>query len=167
MRRKIKKMKCKNVRKKIFSYIDKELSNRESSKIQNHLNECAYCKKQYDILSVIFTGTENYEKAIPSPYLWTRLSSKIEEFEKCKSHFWIRIPKFAESLVMVVLFLISITIGIFLGNFPNLNNSETTDLKPALTENDKFVRSSYVETFDDLPPQSVGGVYVSLEFEKR
>ena len=163
-------MKCKKVRKKLLIFLDEELSERQRIEIQNHLNGCPGCLKQVGVLSKLWTVAGELERIEPSPYLWNNLSLRIAEYESSKnlfSAFFETIDRYAVPATTIVIFLIGIFIGISLGNFPNSQKPKASSLNSDVTAKEKFVKSSYLDSFDDLPPESIGGIYITLESEKE
>ena len=166
----IDKMKCNILRKKLLAYSDGELSPRQSTAIRNHLNHCPDCKKQFEMLSNIFNSADGFKRTVTPHSLWTKLSSKIEEYESRRNHFsafWEIMQRYAVSLGILVIFGIGIFAGIFLGSFPDSKSSDAAGMEPALSARAQFIQSSFLETFNDLPPRSIGGIYKALALENN
>lgn len=162
-------MKCKKVRKKLVLFLDGELSEKQRIEIQNHLNSCPDCLKQVDVLLKIWDVSGELERIEPSPYLWNNLSLRIAEYESSKnlfSTFFETIARYAVPATAVVIFLIGIFTGIYLGSFPNSQKPKDSSLNSDVTAKEKFMRSSYLDSFDDLPPESIGGIYITLASKK-
>ena len=163
-------MKCKKVRKKLLIFIDGELSEKHRIEIQNHLNGCPDCLKQVNVLSKIWDIAGELERTEPSPYLWNKLSLRIAEYESSHNLFsalFETIARYSVSATAVMTFLIGIFIGIYLGSFPNFQKPKASSLNSDVTAKEKFVKSLHIDSFDDLPPESIGGIYITLASEKE
>lgn len=163
-------MKCKKVKKRLLIFIDGDLSEKHRIKIQNHLNGCPDCLKQLNVLSKIWDVTGELEKIEPSPYLWNKLSLRIVEYENNQnifSAFFETIVRYAVPATAVITLFIGIFAGILLGSIPNSQKLETSSLKSEVSAREKFVKSFYLDSFDDLPQESIGGIYITIASEKE
>ena len=163
-------MKCKKVRKKLLIFINGEFSEKHRIKIRNHLNGCPDCLKQSNVLSKIWDVPGKLEKIEPSPYLWNKISLRIAEYENSQNLFssiFETIARYAVPATAVIILFIGIFAGILLGSFPNSQKLETSSLKSEVSAREKFVKSFYLDSFDDLPQESIGGVYITLASEKE
>ena len=163
-------MKCKTLRKKILSYADGELSAYQNATIQNHLNDCADCRKQVDRLSHLFDGADEVNRIAPSPFLWTRLSVRIDAYESHRNYFSTireRMLKYAMSIGVLLIFSIGIGTGIFLGSFPESQISDIVEREIIQPADEQFIQSSYINTFENLPPKSLGAIYMALSPENK
>ena len=162
------KMKCKKVRKKLLLFLDGDLSEKQRIKIQHHLKGCPGCLKQVDVVSKLWNDAGELERIESSPYLWNRLSLRIAKYESSKnlfSAFFETIARYAVPATAVVILLIGIFSGIYLGSFPNSQQLDASRLNSDITAKERFVRSSYLDSFDDLPPESICGIYNVLTSE--
>lgn len=162
-------MKCKNVKKILLLFLDEELTQHRQSVIKKHLKLCNGCRKELEKLSDIYSVTDKSEKIIPSPFLWTRISAAITENKKRQGRFTrIRLffPQFAASLGMVMLFCMGIGIGIFLGSFPVKQNNNIESVQK-LSSREEFIISAGLDKFNNLPPGSIGSVYLELTSDNQ
>ena len=162
-------MKCKTVTKKILTFLDKDLEQKEIFQIQDHLNSCEACSKQVNIISDFYNPDEkNVAKPVPPPYIWERLYLKISSQEKTFnpfSGFLKKSPVYAFNFGIVFIFISSILLGIYLGSYPN-NSAAQTNIEPAVqTVSENFVKDSFIDSFDDFPPESVGKITLTMEME--
>jgi predicted anti-sigma-YlaC factor YlaD len=67
------------IQKKFLLYFDGDLSASDKSAIDQHLNECAHCKKLFREVSEIWGQESNFEQPIPSPKLWYELKNRLEK----------------------------------------------------------------------------------------
>lgn len=110
-------MKCSKVQKLLSSYLDKELKEKKSKRIEKHLSQCSTCSEELEAfksLHLLFTLAERKE---PHLDLWPLIHSQlIEEAAQTRrkvrpevSLEWIRralTPAFSKGLV--ILFVISL-----------------------------------------------------------
>lgn len=163
-------MKCKKLRKKLILFLEGELSEKQRIEIQNHLNGCPSCLKQVELLSKVWEGAGELERIEPSPYLWNKLSLRIAEYENSQnlfSAFFEKIARYAIPATTTLIFLIGIIVGIYLGSFSNSQNAKASRINSVDAAREKFVKSSYLDSFDDLPPESIGRIYITLASEKE
>ena len=163
-------MKCDKVRKKLLIFLDGELPEKQKVEIQNHLNGCPGCLKQVEVLLKIWDVAEGLERIEPSPYLWNKLSLRVVEYESSQnlfSAFFRTISRYTVPATVVVIFLIGILAGIYLGSSTNFQKIKTSNISSVATAREKFVRSSYLDIFDDMPAESIGGIYIALVSDKE
>ena len=67
------------------------------------------------------------------------------------------------SVIKSLLMLVGgISLGIYLGNMVASSNAQTAKAQSSSQDKERFFNSIYLDSFHDLPPESVGGVYVTL-----
>ena len=120
-----------------------------------------------DALGEIYQPKSALQKIEPSPFLWQKLYLKISEQEKkaATSLFLEKLLPFAANVGYIVIFIMSILLGIYLGSSPNLSTPERTAEAPNVIVNNEFEEDSYISTFDDMPRESIGNVYLTMEME--
>jgi hypothetical protein len=163
-------MKCNCVRKIVLSHSDEELSERQTAAIQDHLNSCPDCLRQFETLSKFFNSAREFNRIQPSPFLWKKLSSRIDEYESSRNPFTNLLeilPKYATAFAVIVFISLGIYIGIFLGSAPDPQRPYNSRAYSTLAVEDQFVESLYLDIFDDLPPESLGGIFITLTSEKK
>ncbi len=160
-------MKCHTVQNLYLSYIDKELSENEISQIHDHLSNCSDCVKKADALCEIYQPGSRVQKVEPSPFMWQKLYLKISEQEKKVDTFIFseKLIHYAANFGVVVILIMSVLFGIYLGSSPNLANTEIAAETSNIIVSDEFENDSYITTFDDLPRKSIAGVYLTMEME--
>jgi len=162
-------MKHKQIEKKLVLYLDGDLSSREMATVQEHLEHCSSCKEHLDLLSEVWRAEAAVKRENPSPFLWTRLEERIEQYERNHNLF----IDFFEQLVRLVrpaftlLILVGgIFLGVYLGNMVASSNVQTAKVQSSSQDKERFFNSIYLDSFRDLPPESLGGVYVTLASNK-
>ncbi|MCF8297232.1 MAG: zf-HC2 domain-containing protein [Saprospiraceae bacterium] len=134
-------MNCKEANKNLIFLIEKELSSEREIELRAHLNECKSCDKIYNELKATLSVVETEKQIETNPYFFTRLEQRINNPDEEKSNF--NYKKVLQPIFAGLLLLISINIGIYLGNNSSINN---------LTTNSEESRSekvtAYSEEFD-------------------
>ena len=161
-------MKCSKVTKKLLSFLDKELSEKESSVIQEHLNHCPNCSRRANALAEFYSPSENLETVNSPAFLWEKVYQKITDYENNHhplTQFFETVPRYATAVAMIVIFFMAVLTGIYLGSNPNFQNSETLTVTTEISAEEEFINATYINSFDDIPSESVGGVYLTLKAE--
>lgn len=117
-------MNCKSIRKKLFFYIDKEISPKDESIIKEHLKTCKDCQKVYNNLSASLLVIEREKSVSVNPYLFTGILQKI----KAADNQPVVIPSSGHTLrpVYITVFIaIAIFLGVALGNTIDLNTKSS------------------------------------------
>ena len=160
-------MKCKTVQKFYISFIDNELSELETQQVQDHLSSCSDCSKKVNTLKEIYQPKSCLQKVESPPFLWQKLYLKISEQEKKTDIFLFseKLLNFVVNASVVAIFVFSILFGIYLGSSPNLTTADATTQVQDVIVSDEFENDSYINTFDDLPRESIANVYLTMEME--
>ena len=161
-------MKCGKVTKKLLLFLDKELSEKESSAIQEHLNHCPNCSRRANVLTEFYSPLENIETVNSPAFLWEKLYQKITDYENNRNpviQFFETVPRYATAFAMIVIFFMAVLTGIYLGSNSNLQSSTTLAVAAEISAEEEFVKATHINSFDDIPSESVGGVYLTLKEE--
>ncbi|MFP4619934.1 MAG: zf-HC2 domain-containing protein [Bacteroidales bacterium] len=136
-------MKCSEVYKQLFQYLDGELSEIQKKRIEEHLESCASCR------SICENSREAWNAArieeIPyQPFFYTRLKQKMENREGKSVPAFARIGKaiLQPALYFIVLGL-GIYIGVYLGQGAE-NQSETTSSIEQTNYIEGYAKSHYL-----------------------
>lgn len=158
-------MNHKRIQRKLILFLDSELSGTETDKIKQHLEECSSCSKELEKIAHVWKFEEEARRIDPPPYLLTRLNARIKEYETYQ-HPFTELFKGIIGLVRPAIALMILTsgilLGVYLGNIPLPNNARKIDIQTTAQERERFFSSIYLDSFQDLPPESVGGVYVAI-----
>ena len=148
-------MKCAQVKPMIARYVDQDLDPREKKAFELHCLECPVCRGEWEeqmAVHNLFGSAERFE----APYGFaTRVMARIEENEK-RAPFWgffTLQPVFLRA-VETAFALVVIFIGMVSGN---LLVADRIPERP-LTVQESFS----LDLFQATPPDSIGGVYVTL-----
>jgi len=97
---------CKEIRKILNRYLDKETKEEENIFIQKHLNQCLQCKKEYQEIFAIKKMLQEKERlSLPLDYLVFRLRDKLKEEVKTKERlaWFLEMGNFSRRLIPVPL----------------------------------------------------------------
>ena len=148
-------MKCKEARKFISPYIDNELSQTDKPAFTAHIETCAVCEQELEetkSLDHMFEASERFSAPVG---LATRVMAGVEETET--QGFWkvFAARPFFLKAIEVAFALVIVIIGILSGNV--LVTDRTAPLRVA-----ELRGSFHLDVFEPAPPDSIGGIYVSM-----
>ncbi len=158
-------MSHKQIQRKLLLFLDDELTKNEKNKIKQHLKSCATCSKQLETLTELWKLNSRAKTIEPSPFLWTRVAARIKEYETHKrlfSDFFEHVAQLARPGLVLLMLVTGILLGIYIGNVPASSNTQSASVRSLAQERERFFNSLHLDSFRDLPPESVGGVYVTL-----
>lgn len=149
-------MNCKEAKEAISPYIDEALTPSERDAFSRHIRECSNCRRKYEEIQDVHTllaGAEPYRA--PEGFL-ERVKARTEAHAEADGWglFSRRTPlflKFAEAAFAVVIMIVGIISGNILATGRHLH-----ERPPVIGE------SLSLDVFDSLPPESIGGAYISM-----
>lgn len=131
-------MDCKQVEKNLVSYIDNELSNKESIDFELHLNQCNQCKLLISNVSETYSSLEINKNLPDDFFFYNRLQQKLENK-------YTYVPSIAKRILQPLAFSILLItagyMGVFIGNqyksiaITNPEDIRNTQLKTYAEEN--------------------------------
>jgi len=155
-------MNCIKVKKKLSALLDNEIDQKPKPDIEHHLTECPACEHEYKLLTQIWNSLEAWEKIEPSDNFEARFWQKAREKEPRLTSFQGLIRKVILVPIATISLMIGVMGGIHLGQilFPGKT-------KP-LTEESLLLKRDflYLDNFEDFPPESLAGVYLSLTSQR-
>lgn len=119
-------MKCKEVNKKLVSYINNELSNTENENVKSHLESCAICNEIVVELQNTMNLFDDRITLQPNPFLYTRILQELNILHTVQDNNGF-LPVFKRVLLPVMfslLLIFSVFLGITLGNIYETNQQE-------------------------------------------
>ena len=75
-------MNCKRCHKKLILYLEESLHVTERQEIEQHLLECASCRRFADYLKETLATIESSRITKPDPFFYTRVKAKLEKQEE-------------------------------------------------------------------------------------
>lgn len=159
-------MHCKQIRKRLLLYLDDELPPAQREVVQRHLASCAHCAEHHKQLEKIWRNPVACETIEPSPWLWSRIVARLSDTRDgwaplSELRRWI--ADHAVPIAATAMIVIGILTGIFLGSMPQTARRSTSTATAMANARTDFIKTSYLDAFDDLPPSSIGGAYLALE----
>lgn len=164
-------MRCRKVKKKMFAFLDGEVREKEGIKISYHLENCNSCKKEKETLlslnSLLKKGKETIE---PSPYFLNQLEQRIALLEKEENLFGKLLERINRAFIPATATAV-IIIGLFLGNhFGKILYSRIAGIlspKENSLAQEVVGQSLHLNSLDDFPSESLGGIYIALITESN
>jgi len=161
-------MNCRIVRKKWLSCLDGELAADEQRSIGEHLRTCPSCRIRCEKVESYWTSPESGITFPAPPGLWRKIRRRIGEPGISRNPIRLitsRPTRFAVGIAGTILVMAGIGAGIFLGSF-----AETPKMEFGLLDSDpisgkEFTESDIFHSFDTLPSESLGGVYLTMGFK--
>lgn len=133
------------IKKKLLLYIDGDLPESEMSLMREHINICPDCKETLRKLSGVWNMDNNIEHIAPSPYLWTKLESKINNLEQNENYSLKELTRsFLRPVLIGVIFFMIIALGYMQGN--SISNS--TDINMDSVYKEKIADIFYLDKLD-------------------
>lgn len=149
-------MRCSKAGKYLSSYIDNELGAKEAGLLESHLAQCDRCRgelEQMRQLQGLFSQTQRFSAP---PAFRVKVMEKVGAQPSKGFSLFPVFVRFAEAGV----FMLAITAGIMSGGM--LINAFTPHHK-----GEQIVASLSLETFEALPPDSLGRAYLAMTEERR
>ena len=149
-------MRCSKAERNLSSYIDGELEAEEIALLEAHLARCDQCSGKLDELTRLHSMFMQAERFPAPPGFRARVMEKVSgQAEKGFSLF----PYFSR-FVEAGVFLLVVAAGIMSGEM--LMNAFAPHHKDT-----QVISSLSLETFEALPPDSMGRAYLAMTEERR
>ncbi len=158
-------MNCKNVKRNLVSFMEKELLEERRVEMEKHLKVCPDCSHLLEEFSQLWGALEHREKIQPSPYFWTRLKQRIIEYEEERKPVWgwfEGLVRWARPAVGVAVLLICVFLGYSLGNLPQANGQTASQLDQRTIALQQFFDSYNLDPSIDLPAGSIEATYLDM-----
>jgi len=138
----------------LLRLLDGELPAAQAAAARRHLADCPDCARKLAALEQAWKAAREAGRVEPPPFLHARIAARIREYERNRhflSDLTESLGRVAQRVVLVLLVAGAVGVGIYLGGSPANPAGKSAQGGP-----------SYLDIFNDLPPQSVGGVYATL-----
>lgn len=149
----------KKIQKKLLLYLDHELSEKERELVNNHLQNCPVCSRRLEIYDRLWKEETHREGIAPPPYLWTKLQSRLAGIEKSNLLFFrvkLSIRRYASSAFLVVLLLLSVAAGAFIGSPSGPKYFEAV---ASIRQTGDQAEEFELDRFDIIPPGSLEEIF--------
>jgi predicted anti-sigma-YlaC factor YlaD len=137
-------MDCKHIRKKLFFYIDNELSDQEKVIITEHLIGCISCKEAYNKLNAYLRVIDSGKKIQVNPYLYIGIAQKIKDVDLKQTNSSSVYTGIIKPIFISVFIAISVFVGVNIGNQINLN-SKSDSVNINKTNSSSIITSDYYD----------------------
>ncbi|NOZ55889.1 MAG: hypothetical protein GXO73_03740 [Calditrichaeota bacterium] len=110
-------MRCRKVEKLLPAYVDGELSERVSARVEQHLATCSHCAALLELHRGVLTQWEGLPAVAPERNLWPEIVARITASPKPRrsrlSELWQPVFGLPAPVVGVALFLLAVGLGLF------------------------------------------------------
>jgi len=154
---------CRNIRKRLSAYQDKELSSDEQDRIKSHLQGCQDCSKRYAEFQHTWKVLGEVPEIYPSPAFYLELRKKIAALNNRRFFPGLRqaFQFFPAHLATITLVLAGLVVGGYTGNFffqeglisHQGHQSDYSRLDVSLAS---------IRVFDPIPPGTLAHGYVRM-----
>lgn len=155
-------MRCRNIRKKLSAYQDKELGPQEQEQVKNHLLGCQACREQYAELEQVWQTLGELEGIHPDPWFYGQLVRKIKEPRE--QGLLPNIERLFQMLrtpaVASILLAVGILVGTYLGNI--LVRYDFLPFQPDRATYSQEVLFDSLKVFDPAPPGTLANGYLRM-----
>jgi predicted anti-sigma-YlaC factor YlaD len=162
---KVRKMKCKKVKRMISLYMDGELKPDNEKKLFEHLETCESCRKEKNLLECINQMLLPPKEIQPSPQFLFKLKQKITS-PKTIDYYTASLLKYLKpvlvSMACILIFVISFVLGNSLGT--QLKEKETPGKRAVI---ETFNNIMDISVFDNIPRDSFAFAYFNLFQDKK
>ncbi len=159
-------MNCREIKRKLSAYQDKELPGWQMDEIENHLRNCADCSSAFREMDQVWGLISNVEMIESAPYFWTRLAQRMNEKEQKQPGWHIifaQAQKLSFTIVVACLIIFGLVIGVYLGQ----NIYQHSQLTSTAVVEQEIDQVFPMDSFDDFPKQSVAQAYVTMLSENN
>lgn len=159
-------MNCREIKRKLSAYHDKELHGSERDEIEHHLKTCAECSRAYQEMDQVWDLLSNVETIESAPYFYSRLAQRLNKTARKQpgwNFIFAPVQRLSFSIAVVCLIIFGLVIGVYLGQniYQHSQLTSTTAVEQELDQ--VFPMTS----FDDFPEQSVAQAYVTMLSENN
>ncbi len=144
-------MRCSNVVKYLSTYLDLELGAKEVALLEAHLAQCDRCRAELEQLQLVQGLFKDARKFSAPPAFRAKVLGRLQSQPAQGFSFFPMFIRFAE----IGVFLLAITAGIMSGGM--LISAVAPHYK-----GEQVIAALSLETFEALPPDSLGGAYLAM-----
>ena len=149
-------MRCKKVRRKLSAFLDGELPQEEAARIKQHLACCSNCQREAKELFQTYQLLTAWRAVRASDMLTLKKPFAPLPQRKSLLHAWQPVRWAAVAACVV---------GLLIGGLFGMSLGRTVTQEPSasfITTQQRYVRLWGMEALEELPPDSIEGVYVTL-----
>jgi hypothetical protein len=131
-------MNCEQIRKLVWEYHQRVLSDDQMGLVQNHLHSCKACAAEFDQFKQVDQALEILPALEPSPYFDQRLNARLNALEKQTSDVSLWKLWMKDRYVWTFAVLLLATVGLWLG-FRHQQYRELDSMEKVLKVQDDFL----------------------------
>lgn len=151
-------MRCKEVKRRLYAYLDNELNESQRAKIQQHLRQCSNCAREAQLLTRTSRALKIWRDVEPSDNFsatfWRKVAAQ-ETTQPLHPGFLTRLIHIPLAVAIAAVLIIGILLGGIVGSYLLPQNG-------AAQVKQEYIASFALDSFRSLPPDSIGGVYFTL-----
>ena len=159
-------MNCREIKRKLSAYQDKELAGWQMDEIENHLSNCTECSTAIQEMNQVWELISNVEQIESAPFFWTRLSQRMSN-KVSKINVWDFVFSPIQKLSFTVLITCLLIFGLVIGMYLGQNIYQHSQLASTPAGEQEIDQVFPMGSFDDFPEQSVAEVYVTMLSENN
>jgi anti-sigma factor RsiW len=149
-------MRCSKVVKYLSPYIDGELGTSETALLEAHIAQCDRCSKEFAEIKRLHSLFSQVERFSAPPGFRAEVMERINGQPAKGFSLFPVVTRFAEAAAIIV----AITAGIMSGGL-------LINVFAPHHRGEQVVASLSLETFEALPPDSLGRAYLAMTEERR
>jgi hypothetical protein len=157
---------CKNIRKKLSAFQDKEINQAQKESIEIHLQSCRECKEKFAAMMHAYQSIDKLPQIESDPMFTQQIMARINNtslLDRFLDDFLRPLPVPAAMTAMVIIGLLS---GTLLGNLVIQNELNPLTLTSHANDSDReIVRTSLsLDSFNAVPPGSIADGFLRVAF---
>jgi predicted anti-sigma-YlaC factor YlaD len=162
---KVRKMKCKKVKRMLSLYLDRELKPDNEKKLFAHLETCESCQKEKKLMECINQLLLPPKEIQPSPQFLFKVKQKIQS-PKTLDYYTASLLKYLKPVLVGMACIIVFVVSFFLGNSlgTQLKEKETPGKMAVIETLDNIMN---ISVFDNIPRDSFAFAYFNLFQDKE
>jgi anti-sigma factor RsiW len=152
-------MDCSKVKVRMKAYLDRELPDTEAQALQVHIQNCPLCATEAERISKVWNmlGALPEQQTVPDLIPGTLARIRAQQ----KEPVWDKITRWLSPVTGPAIAATALAVGIYIGTGIGFSLSQSY-ITPATSED-----PLYLEVFNDVPPQSIGDAYLSIDESKE
>ena len=154
-------MNCREIKRKLSAYQDRELPGWQMNEIKEHLTYCNHCSLALQQMNQVWELISDVEQIESAPFFWTRLSQRMSEKDSKRADWnliFAPIQKLSFSVLVIGILIFALFIGMYLGD--NIYQHSQPPASAAVEQ--ELDQVFPLDSFDDFPEESVAQVYVTM-----
>jgi len=156
-----------HIQKRLLLYLDDNLPREEMQQIREHLSVCSVCTERQVVLASVWQLESRLGRGKPSPFLWTRIQARINEYEQTPVFVW-DVKRTLQGITVrpfpALAVIAAIVIGIYLGTPGESHRYERAQSVGQLVG---AADELGLDQFDVIPPSALGSPLITMSNTER